>query len=213
MRSQLGSYFIIALLLSSCGYYSEHSDPGADVDLAKSSLEFQSVQAAIFTPHCVRCHQSYASYNGVRRELAAINSAVAANRMPKSAPPLSENLKQLLQSWISAGAPERAGEPAPEPAPVVLEANWKSISENILAPKCLVCHNPDGQAKFLDLSSRQAIFSARSKLLDFDNPEASYLLAVVQDPDEPMPPPSSNIPRLNSREIEVLTEWIALGLP
>ena len=50
-------------------------------------------------------------------------------------------------------------------------------------------------------------------MFDFENPEQSYMLEVIQDPLEPMPPLDSGIPQLTEEEIAVLQEWIRLGLP
>lgn len=104
--------------------------------------------------------------------------------------------------------------------PTELKPEWKAVAALILLPKCSGCHNPDGSAKFLDLSTRQAIFKDRNrvfasgrKLADLENPENSYLLEVINDPLEPMPPKSSKIPRLNQDEVQVIGEWIQLGLP
>lgn len=100
-----------------------------------------------------------------------------------------------------------------------LEATSVSIFANLLKPRCVVCHNPQGQARFLDLSSRGVIFAARDrvfaggdKLLDLINPENSYLIKVIEDPVETMPPPTSSLKPLDTREIEVLKMWIQSGL-
>lgn len=142
--------------------------------------------------------------------------------MPKNAVPLSDNLKTLLQAWVAAGAPETAGGPPSQMTAPPLAPNWDSVSKNIIFPRCIVCHNPSGQAKFLDLSNRLTFFQARNrvfpaaagvKLIDIDNPASSYFLTVIEDPVEPMPPIASNIPRLNPDQIATLTNWFALGLP
>lgn len=212
----------IILMLSSCGNYSEQK--GAEeknVNLSSEPIDFSLVQEKIFSSHCVSCHQQYASYAGVRRELDSISAAINANRMPKAGGPLTDGLKQLLQSWIADGAPEVVGQ-TPKTDPESLQPTWKSMYDNIISPRCLVCHNSGGQAKFLDLSTRQAIFSRRNeifgpdegmKLVDFDFPEQSYLIEIVKDEVEPMPPTWSNIRRLNNNEIQIFIEWIRLGLP
>ncbi len=215
-------------LLSSCGNYIDKKSTTDDGgNSANSILSFETLQNEIFARgsagHCVDCHQQYSSYSGVKLEINAIANAINSNRMPKTGTPLSDNLKSLLQRWIEAGAPEFAGQSPDNGSQNKLEPNWKSISDNIITPRCLVCHNPNGQAKFLDLSTRLSIYSARSKLfgigsgkkklLDLDNPSNSYLLDIILDLDEPMPPIWSNIRRLNNDEIQALINWIGLGLP
>lgn len=211
------------VFLSSCGNYLDRKSATESFDKPtqeKITPDFALVQEVILSARCISCHQQYSSYQGVIRELSAIQNAVATNRMPKSGGPLTDNQKAILALWISSGVPEKVGSPNNPTTPNPLEANWKSISENIIYPKCLVCHNPQGQAKFLDLSSRQVIFDQRnrvfgvdSKLINFESPEESYFLEVLLDSEEPMPPSWSNIPGLNMNEFKVLNEWIVLGLP
>lgn len=217
------SLLMTCLLLSSCGEFLERKGVSGQENLnfSPESLDFAIVQSKIMTPYCVTCHEQYASYVAVRREVDAIAAAVNSNRMPRTGGPLPDSLKRLLGAWIAAGAPEKPGL-APRPEPVVIVPIWNSIRDNVLAPRCLVCHNPNGQARFLDLSTRRAIFDSRNrlfgadagkKLLDFERPEESYLIDVVKDENEPMPPTWSNIRRLNGDEIRVLTNWIGLGVP
>lgn len=216
---------ISALLsFSACGNYLKQkgaSETVASSEVEKLSGDFRSVRASVFAPRCISCHRQYENYDGVWRELAAIRTAVATDRMPKTGGPLSETQKNILAAWIDKGAPNDAGEPGGVPDPA-LEPNWISLSSQVIIPKCVVCHNPNGRAKFLDLTSRQVIFAQRDKtfngspkLIDFDQPEKSYMIQLVTDPIDPMPPPPpfSNIPPLTAEQVSVLTEWIALGLP
>ena len=67
---------------------------------------------------------------------------------------------------------------------------------------------------FLDLSTRQNFFDQRHNLLNnFEDVENSYLIEIITDPEEPMPPTWSNIERLNEEEVKTLIEWIKKGLP
>ncbi len=213
---------MISVLLSSCGSYLEQKNPApapAPGSSEKLSADFSSVKEAVFAARCVSCHQQYNTYQGVFRELSAIRATVASNRMPKAGGPLNEVQKEILFSWIDKGAPETEGAPVPN-EPAVLIPTFKSLFENVFAPKCLVCHNPQGQAKFFDLSSRAVIYAARNrtfeggaKLIDLDSPEMSYLFQIVNDDELPMPPTESNISRLSPEQVEALRRWIALGLP
>ncbi len=132
---------LASMFLPSCGNYTEMKSGSSDqFNLANAVIDFSTVQSAIFSPKCVSCHQQYASYSAVKNEVSAIVAAVSAGRMPKSGGPLSDQLKHLLNAWISAGAPEVFGKTPTTPAPVP-EPTWKSISDNIITPRCLVCHN------------------------------------------------------------------------
>lgn len=214
--------YSFCILLSSCGNYIDQKNPSRQSPSAnqeKQTLDFATVKKLVFEARCVSCHAQYENYSGVVRELTAIQNSVAAGRMPKAGGPLTEAQRSTLDAWISQGAQEKNGETSQPPKVTPLEPRWESIAANIIFPKCLVCHNPQGQAKFLDLSDRQTIFAQRNydsgggKLLDMDNVEDSYLLSVIQDEAEPMPPKQSNIPLLTPEELRALTDWIRLGLP
>lgn len=218
------SIFITIVLLSSCGNYLNKKTIEPVVELSNEEsklLDFKLIKESIFAPRCISCHQQYDNYQGVFRELNAIHLAVTSNRMPKSGGPLSDHQKALLSAWVDLGAPEQTGSVPAEPSiPEVLTPTWKSLSENVFFPKCLACHNSNGQAKFLVLSSRQLIFNNRnkiysggSKFIDLEFPEKSYLLEVLGDEEEPMPPKESNIPRLTMDELKTIQKWISLGLP
>lgn len=211
---------VLLFILTSCGNYTETKGVLEDTFSRNldAPIDFKTINEAIIQPHCITCHQQYATYEGVKNEANNILNAVNSNRMPKNAAPLSSAKKQLLAMWVAAGAPQGGENPTPPPNDK-LEATWVSLSAKVFFPKCLVCHNPQGQAKFLDLSSRQAFFEQRNRdfggetLLDFDHPSESYLLTVITDPDEPMPPVWSNLELLKPQEIEVIIEWIKKGLP
>ncbi len=214
---------LLLLFLTSCGLNLEtkHEIPKAPSEsLSARTLDYATLQARIFTPRCIQCHQQLNSYAGVKREIRAIEDTVGKNRMPKFGPELPRELKTLLSQWIVAGTPELEGAPPATESPEVLEPNWKSISANVVYPKCLACHNPSGEAKFLDLSSLAAVranqnrvFAGGKRLIDVANPEQSYFLEVILDPNEPMPPKWSNIAPLDQATVRILTEWIALDLP
>ncbi len=80
--------------------------PGPTPTPAPAGLDFLQVKAAIFTPHCIRCHAGFENYGVVAARLPNIQRAIDTNFMPKNAPPLSAELKTMLAEWISSGAPE-----------------------------------------------------------------------------------------------------------
>ncbi len=213
---------LLTVIVAACGNYEETKGfvevGSARLDRTKS-ISFKEVSEQIFKSKCTSCHIQYESYAGVVNELGAIRSAVASNRMPKNMPALNSAQKELLFAWIDAGAPQGGSVDSGPIDPVPLVPTWQSLSSKVFYPKCTSCHNPNGEAKFLDLSTRQAWFDGRSRdfggitLLDFDHPQESYLLEVINDPYEPMPPLWSNIAQLTEEEKEVLIEWIRKGLP
>ncbi len=203
--------------------------------------DFNQVTNLIFEPHCTRCHSQYADYSAVVGELRSIQNAIESNRMPKNARPLSADLKALLAAWVNAGAPFAVAVPqkptqpvnpadpstpvvTPTPLPTpppppVLEPTWTSLNRIVFSARCTVCHSPNGEANFLNLTSRQKIFEIRDKevlgqkYLDFNSPDDSYVMSVITDPDSPMPPRDSGFAPLTSKEVDTVREWIRLGLP
>lgn len=197
-----------SVLLSSCGKEGPLAFEVKDLDqVTGEEVDFQTVRKAVLSK-CIGCHAQYGDYEAVRKDLDQIVASVSANRMPKNSPPLAQNLKTLLTDWARAGAPE-----GNSPGSAETELNFKKITREILGPKCVQCHNPNGQARFLDLSTRQALWEAREKLLNFEDPTRSYLIAVITDPEEPMPPVWASLGRLTEEEIETLKEWIGKGIP
>jgi mono/diheme cytochrome c family protein len=204
----------LTCLIVSCGNSTEFKEdpfPGFQGQFPVESLNFASIKNSILKPHCIQCHGNYESYESVFNDREEILSAVLQGRMPKNAAALEDELKGLLQGWVRAGAPLGQSEEEPE---VGLEATWESLNREVFAGKCVLCHNPDGQASFLDLSTRQSFFDKREELLNnFENVEESYLIEVITDPDEPMPPSWSGLDRLSEDEVKTIIEWIEKGLP
>ncbi len=223
---------LLLLLFVSCGNYTELKEeipsfspggtPGQSAEVEESEIiSFAEVKSKVIDSACLQCHPGYSDYDTVKGEIRNILSQVSTNRMPKNAAPLSDELKTLLRTWFAQGTPLEAtpnqdggNKPPTDVQEEELIATWDSVSKKVIFPKCVTCHNPGGQAGFLDLSSRQAFFDNREFLLNnFQNPEQSYLIEVITDPEEPMPPLWSSFPQVTPEEVEVLKEWIIKGLP
>lgn len=206
----------LSFVLFSCGNYEEFKEDPANLFTRVApnlAVTFSEVEKQVLTPRCVQCHPGYNDYETVRANLNGIAASVASNRMPQNGP-LSERQKGLLLGWIAAGAPQGTVTPIrPNPDDNELRPTYASISRLVLGKKCVVCHNPQGRVPFLDLSTREAIWLQRDSLLNFKKPEESYLLEVIQDPFEPMPPLGSPFEQVTDEEVEVLKEWISKGMP
>lgn len=82
---------------------------------ALSAVTFADVKEKVFVPHCLKCHATDTQKGDIDLEqfetasasAAMIRDEVAADRMPRRAPPLPAELKALLFAWIDAGAPEK----------------------------------------------------------------------------------------------------------
>ena len=203
-----------------------------------SPIEFAQVQTEIFgtstdsTGKCLTCHQvggrllPLESYTVVKARLAQIEDSVRSNRMPKNGP-LDPSKKQLLYNWIAQGAPELARDAvqvescnstdptAPtdpvdpiDPVKPSLEPNYESLRKEIFASQCLGCHDGSGIFSFYDFSNYESIISYK-KLFDLpsDGSDSRFVNSLV----------TAAMPRngkpLSTEQIEVVRQWVALGLP
>lgn len=234
---------LAGLLISSCGNYSDQKNqetPETPVTGAEelAAKDFNSVRDAVFE-RCIACHaEKFSNYQTVFADLADISSRITSNNMPKSGPPLSDHQKRVLARWMANGAPEfqepdRQPLPPPNrppsnppakpplnPPPMTLEPTWQSIQANIITQKkCSLCHNPTGEANFLDLTTYAAALAMKNIdigngiLIDIADAENSQLILRLQDEEDPMPPKEAGVSRLTKNEVDVLIQWIRLGLP
>lgn len=207
--------YLFFFILTSCGNsieFKEQPDEFFQGDFPLSALTFDNVNEQILQKSCTQCHLGYSDYQSVFNEREKILKAVLENRMPKNAPALNNELKGLLAAWVEVGAPRGAS--GNQEPPQQLEPTWESLSMKVFFPKCVQCHNPNGQASFLDLSDRQKFFDVRDDLLNnFEDVENSFLIEVLRDPEEPMPPGYSGLDPLSEEEITTIIEWIQKGLP
>ncbi len=224
---------LVGVLGTSCGNSFEQKEiPGGfggtqpvDGDPA-NVITFAEIKAQILEPNCIACHSGYGDYNTFNAVKEAAMGAISSGRMPKGGPPLSNELKTLMRSWLAAGAPEtnndvvvtnpgddtNDGSDGNNPPPVdILEPTWGSISKKIIFPKCIQCH---GAGSFLPLASRQDFFDQRDELLnDFNDVEESKLVRRLESNTNPMPPVWSGIEKLTTEEINVVIQWIEQGIP
>lgn len=195
------------------------SGPSGGVNEKPGVISFQEVKAAVFESKCLKCHVQYQNYENTYVEREQIKLSVESGRMPKNGT-LTNEQRTLLLTWLDIGAPQFKDNNTPPPEDEGLLPTWASLSKKVFFPKCVTCHSETGQASFLDLSSRQVIFNARDrlfagnkKLIDISQPENSYLIDVITDLEEPMPPVWSNLEALNEEEVQTIKDWIQLGLP
>ena len=203
-----------AIVLASCGSPKHEGGPSGEEAQEKAlPLSFESVQTQILSTSCVKCHDHYTSYEGILAELPRMADSIAQGRMPKGGA-LSAANKKLFADWVAAGAPEKVGQDTGGdiPKPVILP-NWKSLQTALFRPHCVACHSPQGEVPWLDFTTYESIMSEKDELFDEDDPAASYILEVILDPEEPMPPLESDVPRVNQDHLRNLVLWIEAGFP
>jgi mono/diheme cytochrome c family protein len=215
-KHSLSALSLCLLILTGCGNYEEFKeDPSAAFGniLPSTALSFETIKKEVLQENCIGCHSGYENYDNVLTDIEDIKREVIAGSMPKGST-LAQDKKVLLLSWIAGGAQRGVISIQPDPSDTdKLAPNYASINKNILQRSCTVCHNPQGEVPWLDFSSRVSLFSLRDQLFDFDDAPSSYIIEVITDPAEPMPPLDSPFDQLTDEEVEVFTEWIRLGLP
>jgi hypothetical protein len=112
---------LYTVMFAGCGY-SNTSLPGGSSGGANGGLDsgtkmdFAAVKAQFFVPQCIRCHSNSGgnkggvnleTYANVKSRLSSIQSAVNGGFMPPAGP-LPASTKNILNNWITSGAPEFA---------------------------------------------------------------------------------------------------------
>ncbi len=113
-----------------------------------------------------------------------------------------------LASLFILSATIAAGGPAATAGKIDFRRDIKPIFSN----HCFACHGPDANQREADLRLDLRDVAV-DEVVKPGNAAASELIARVtsSDPDEQMPPPKSNKPRLDEKQIALLRQWIDEG--
>lgn len=225
--NRFGQVLIVlcSVLQVSCGTY--HETYGTDMpdrsQFKQSELGFATIYNRVLRPSCVGCHGdgggiNLETYANVKLHLGAVKASVFfTKRMPKSpGVPLSASQLGLLSAWIDEGAPEFA--PDDDPLPLPMAPNFESIRQNVLVPKCLVCHSPGKPVARIPLVTREDLLNSPLELVIPGNPDESGLMISLTRTDAKMMPPpkdaagnSTGFTRLSDPEIDAIRLWIVEG--
>lgn len=209
-----------------CSYRIEKNPTSREDALAPAELvaqvSFQDVYTKVLVPRCIVCHGSAGNVNletyaSARSHLKAIKQvALTQRKMPRAPyPPLKREELLILSAWIQAGGPElplNGQIPEPLPTPEPLQPTFESIKNHVLAPKCIVCHGPGGNAARMPLVTREDLVNSPLELVIPGNPEESGLvLSLLENARKRMPPPDSKITPVKPEEIAIIQKWIKNG--
>lgn len=189
-----------------------------------ASPTFAWIQANVFVPRCAVCHRGtiapagydLTSYDGVLlggRVLAGnptgslLLQRINNNSMPPGNP-LTAEMKLMITQWIQNGAkndaPAGAPPVTPPPLPPLppLEPKFSSIMANIIAPRCLACHDSVQKKGGVILQDYNSLMEE----VRAGNATDSKLYEVVQKNEMPQ-----NGPALSFQEKETIRLWINAG--
>jgi len=218
------------------------TDPGTGTDTPVSTtdkeISFLSIKNKILKPYnCTKCHSQYNNYLPVQAKLGSIVALVTSDQMPfprrkgETPEPVTADLKDLLIQWVAQGAPEFTDSVNTPTTPQPMEPTWISIRDNVLGPKCILCHNsfgsraPTAMGTYRDLRNW---FQKSPKLFDFENPNKSHFIGSMigrVDPDndefffDPMPFNTTvddvrqDIDSVSPENIKIIEQWIKNKLP
>jgi len=130
---------------------------------------------------------------------------------------VAASLLGLATFGASAAPKPGAKAPAVKPAPAgtLSEAERVKFFQEqvrpILQDKCISCHSGEKAQSELRLTSREAVLKggASGPAVSLQKPTESMILSAVNYDGLKMPPQG----KLPAKQIEVLTRWVAMGLP
>ncbi len=232
---------LLLLLTSACNETLVKGGNERGPIISVSSISYADVEKEVFAPNCIRCHGTAGgvnleTYDNVKANAARSQAAILAGRMPPGGA-LSSRAKQLLALWISKGMPLApvpvdtidggGGDNTPDPVLPPLAPTYASLKVHVFSARCTACHS-SSNTRLQPLTTREEIINPRAGLVNFEQPERSYLLEVIRnrtfpqpnngeeeddDDNVQMPPARSNIEPVPAEHIQVLEEWIRRGAP
>lgn len=214
----------VSFLISGCSYRHEKGDHTvfAYSQELLGKVNYQLINQKILIPKCLFCHgnsggvnlETYAAVYGYIDKIKDVT--ITTSSMPKAPySSLNNEERQLLATWIKAGAPENAAdgsqvEPLPRVEPLV--PTFASIKKNILQNKCLVCHSAGNDGEDVSLDTPEDMINSPRDIVVPGDPDSSELvLSVLPTARKIMPPKRSGITQLKPEEIAIIKQWIING--
>lgn len=206
------------------------------------TLGFETIKKEVLAAnHCLDCHSQYNDYKIVYKDRVKIVSTINSNSMPfpqkkgLKAEPVADRQKQQLIDWVAQGAPLWPGQTVNKVEQEELKPTWISLRNQVLGPKCILCHNSYGnrgdgiEQSFESYSKLRNWFTLNKTLFIFNKKPGDapglFVESILRDPNDPLniyPPMPYNSPRdelkediptLTPHELEILKQWIELKLP
>lgn len=101
-------------LVSACAFRKEAAQPEETAPITGRILGYNSLNAQIFTPKCIRCHSGNTpaggvaldSYNEAFNALDRINNEVVVEKVMPPSGALSNSQQEQIRQWVLAHGPE-----------------------------------------------------------------------------------------------------------
>jgi uncharacterized membrane protein len=207
---------------------------------AVEAIDFAFVKSEVFQPRCLECHAAGGSaefiplvtYNDVKANLSDIKADIADDSMPKNRAPLTARQKQIVNSWIDAGAPEVAvqkpeaptlpptdpgaeptptPEPTPQPTPqptpeqpMPAALDWLSVKTLVIDQACLGCHSAPKNRGDVNLETHQ---NTLSSLTLVDEQIRGGTMPIGKNP------ATGEKNKLTDEQKKLILDWIQAGAP
>lgn len=180
--------------------YIQGQDPlASQPPIALGHVNFETLNQAIFTPRCLKCHDDFSSEDAVMEDVepgdpehSILYNYVASARMPKKGIALSDNYLAALREYIESAPPKFYPRIAP---------TWTSIHANLIQRSCIQCHTQGGRAE-------DEPFDTYADVVQY----SAKILKKIQDDNKPMPPRQTTLPA-TPELIQAYSDWLKAGTP
>lgn len=218
--------FFICAIQAGCNYSSnktplnfQQGKSGLESIPAGTIVSYSVIHTSIMQPKCIECHSSAGgdagginleNYENVAANLGIIKGEVASDSMPKNRGKLTAKQKELLFTWIDAGAPVNGGvitgtnpstptTPIPPTPPEVEFISYEMVNVKVIQPRCLGCHSEEGGNR------------GEVNLETYENVVALAGTIETEIKSGSMPRPRNK--PLTPEQKELILKWIANGAP
>jgi uncharacterized membrane protein len=221
---------IVLLITASCAPVHKTGDPSLSNGLsvlpggassASSVAAFTTTLKPILATNCSACHGAsqvpkFAVADNQLSHDTLVNSGLVDFATPSNSrivqkikgghnsisTQVSLDMQNQIAAWVAALASTPGGGVV-LPVPTPLAANFKSISEKLLIPKCVGCHG----ATKADAGIRYDTYALTLSTVTAKNTSQSKLYTVSNSGSMPL----GGISRMTVSEVSVLAQWINAG--
>lgn len=123
-----------------------------------TQVDFSTLESQVLAPKCLACHSGFDTEQGISQYVTAGDPAhsslyteITSGAMPPGGPALPAASQAILEEYIngldqSASNPMEptAAPPGVDPSPLSSPVSYTMLYQNILQPKCLMCHQDFG---------------------------------------------------------------------